>query len=1646
MAQTTYSIFIASSMKEDLRGQIPAAIEEVNNTLKEDGIDIVLEATIYGEEPIKDAEPDTQAKIDDGIAARSDLFILIASNGTQIGEYTFNEYVTAHSQSQKTKDKNKPLIKAFIITENDDDKANISVPYVENGYRYDNFEDRLYKDSKRYTQIIERNKFIDFFKDWLIKNTPNGLDNNYSQDELSYKAHIDKNGQGLIRKSDNPYYRRDNLDGTIDEILKWSPIIILEGSPYSGKTRAAYHVMKRLTEWRDYSFHIFNNRHNTNDLNNIRLDLRDQSEGQSKGHLYLIDDINDIIQMDIQGDIQSIDYTVKNSLWGVLNGINNGNGFTKDNFGNTRIIITVSGTMQAERKMTLYKKIFGTEGDKLNKYLNSISVNFDIYDRRSFLNMVFHMRKDGTLLKDGVLGHEIQQGNYTIGSLFIKKEDITSQIKSLYNDIPDGEDRTKATILNTIVGNYKYSKETRFFLNLDELRSLYRFYGGNTDNNFDTDIEVLRAKGLIIKSNDHIDIDRYIIETCHEVVTSALKRGDLSGDMVLNQFLVKYAKEKSSDNIPSVAKMCFLLCDRNNLPDDEIINLIDLAIREILGYKDDYKDDEVRIIHLVEISKIDKNYHPVFCETAIARIHNFSKAKDYISKLKEYIDDLNKHNENSDAVVTLYKRVIYAMFSTNNRALCMAEEQTLLNYIFNEAWSWKKPFSEDDLYDIFNLSRISPLLTMRAEEVINYIAESSLYGYDMKSIFAPKDQTENQRFGQRKQIVDNSTKEIYNKVFIPRVGEALITALCKVDSYDELRDMLDKIESDIYSKDKDYLKDSVRGKFSWRLLRAISTIAKRLSYEDRKRLFDFVFDLDVTRTIIGKEEIDTEYNLKPVRIGALNQLLILLDEFDALQAYDKMIKSDRHDFSTLSHLFKNKFLSFEQLLPLVNDNDEQTNFITLNQLMSKAETLSDANTCLRLMNIQDADPSKLRDETALSCYLKIRSIRASTCFDILRKWHNVDENRILSDMALVPVFDKLSIDDIFDILDPNGQNIDYMAKYGLNKAEIDSVRVNAVFYNKLIYRASRDTNYTERLKKLYKRLVDNVELRPIVMDYNLNAHNSILSVYLKNRNIFPDYDSTKKFIDAINDTSFRKDNNIYEPMIWWAKENNDLNLLNEILKDAYTYFANHFTRDEVVRMMAELYHYVPSFISNFDNEVKIAYEDKVTVWNNFKEYVNHLMVNNIAYIDGTFIYRTFEQMKCRVHNDIYNDIYNLMAEVARLNRKGVDFHSIERLPNPVRHKLFWTDRVNGTITIDNNILFNIPKIKMFWYAIQRHLLTVDQVETYRENNGIALTQTYINMVFKAIEQEKFNKFNDHRFEKMIAFLNKIDSLNDPSTPSLQRSIQMCISLIHTAKTEQDLDDIFQKYGFVHLRNKTEAISARMYRLINLRYVQRRTTHDTRSKTDTIKGFKAEILNNREQINISVVNTYIYTLLLIKQGNLLDSTTDSSKATDILNHCWRDIYNQRKIDIYKLLDTFSETETWMMDVDVQSVTYFVEQCPKKRLISTIINWFNGDFCYDESGKKSCLADAIKNYSRVYNKTNLDMEEVDVIVDILLKEENRSECAKLCKEYVYAKNVKYLTLKKDLYPLWRDIISTKKFNNYLEKQGVRLHNSTFYINRK
>ena len=58
-----------------------------------------------------------------------------------------------------------------------------------------------------------------------------------------------------------------------------------------------------------------------------------------------------------------------------------------------------------------------------------------------------------------------------------------------------------------------------------------------------------------------------------------------------------------------------------------------------------------------------------------------------------------------------------------------------------------------------------------------------------------------------------------------------------------------------------------------------------------------------------------------------------------------------------------------------NSNKDQFNFITLNQLMEKAETLSDANSCMHLMGIKDCDPCKIRDENALArLYKKIKTI------------------------------------------------------------------------------------------------------------------------------------------------------------------------------------------------------------------------------------------------------------------------------------------------------------------------------------------------------------------------------------------------------------------------------------------------------------------------------------------------------------------------------------------------------------------------------------------------------------------------------------------------------------------------------------------------
>ena len=151
-----YKIFIASSMLNPFRKEWTKIIDDFNNYRQ----DVNFDVCVYGESPIVDVASDTQDLINRE-AAKSDLVILLADNNATIGPQTMREYYTAHLQSLQSLN-GRPYIKVFALRDNKDEAVNVQY-FTEDG-SCANFEKKLYDDSKRYVQYIEKDNFENFFK------------------------------------------------------------------------------------------------------------------------------------------------------------------------------------------------------------------------------------------------------------------------------------------------------------------------------------------------------------------------------------------------------------------------------------------------------------------------------------------------------------------------------------------------------------------------------------------------------------------------------------------------------------------------------------------------------------------------------------------------------------------------------------------------------------------------------------------------------------------------------------------------------------------------------------------------------------------------------------------------------------------------------------------------------------------------------------------------------------------------------------------------------------------------------------------------------------------------------------------------------------------------------------------------------------------------------------------------------------------------------------------------------------------------------------------------------------------------------------------------------------------------------------------
>ena len=232
----------------------------------------------------------------------------------------------------------------------------------------------------------------------------------------------------------------------------------------------------------------------------------------------------------------------------------------------------------------------------------------------------------------------------------------------------------------------------------------------------------------------------------------------------------------------------------------------------------------------------------------------------------------------------------------------------------------------------------------------------------------------------------------------------------------------------------------------------------------------------------------------------------------------------------------------------------------------------------------------------------------------------------------------------------------------------------------------------------------------------------------------------------------------------------------------------------------------------------------------------------------------------------------------------------------------------------------------------------------------------------------------------------------------------------------------------------------MNKILNLRnYKNIKDDKNRYNKTafKTLNEFREVIINNCDKINIYTVNTYLRVYIMALKKELFDPTI-KNEVIDYrdLEYSWPLLKGERKIDMFELLnvDDYEEStiaerlglgadEDWFIDANVQTFSYFAKY--DQQLISIMDKAFDGNFCYD--GEKSCLKDAIKNYSYFYNNknNNYPKEEVSNIAEILSRKENEKVLNEICDEYIIKSEKKSSDLWKSIDFLWQDLLECSDF---------------------
>lgn len=1650
----TLKVFIASSMTEEERPKIKQYIDEVNKYLKELDYNHEFQPFIYGETAIPEGKHESQEDINQK-ARLCDIFILLATGKHPIGEITIEEYKNALSQHNDSIEK-RPYIKVFYLYEN----KGKTIQYYEKTNDVtilkEDFEQRLKDDLSFYIQWLQiekvnlndketnfKTKFTDYLKSFHKQVRL------YEQKNLSYENHIQKTDQTyrIVSK----YFRR-NFDDKLENIAEKSSLIILEGNTYSGKTRAAYELMSKKPEWSEYAFHIYRGANNStiNDLNNIRIDMSSEKKG---GDVIFIDDCNEIINNEI-GIIPD------KQLWQTLRAIET-NKFPQ--WGNTTIILTISGKLSKSDKIKLYKYIFREKYFDIKDTLDKLTVNFDHFDKQDFKLMTNEMVRNGYLTKE-----KIRPGNYTIGSLFINEKKISQAINMILQENPNAIFTLRTLKLHWMFSSIKLRGD------YDELEKLYKFIDSESAKaELNNHIDILRQKALLISEMEEgrrkIIIDNFIIEAISDVVNDRiiLKHEDPSkiSETEKNEFrkkarhedlqsVINYAKESTNNNsyitdkdhLKCIEHLGYLLCDRNDLCDEDIFFLIKHIYISITGK---LKTNEPSLTTYTDMlgricfEKKNPIYSQSFCATAISRLHDFSSICEILNIANSKREKFkNKNEQMAEAYETVYKGIVYAMFSAQ-KSLTLEQENIMASYIFNKNNDFILPFRMDDLKQIHILKRMTPYLNYQPSELIERVKEATLNF--LEEDIRIQDKYDNNNDGwkddddEEENAIDDNRIE---KILFPQIRGIVISAMQKTKSHKDFSYLI----AEISTTDSEYLKQAITSKYANAFYKEITNIASQYTYEDRKAMFDWLLNINDAEgpMKISIENITTTEFYREKRIQTLNAMLELLDENEALNAYHAMKSRDLCDSYTFSMLVKNKFLGFEHLYHLIDKNNQkENNFLTQNQMLQKAETLSDAHTCLLLMGINDNDPSKLRDEYALGNYLSIKQVTVQMCIDIIKKWHNRNNKKILSEKTIGVILKKCSykgLKDLFDESSTTGDNC--FTKYGLHFEEIERARKNVVCLNYLFLKGN-NKNDQEFLKAQFEKLLTENSTHNLVVNWQDNENTSILSSYMKIPNIFPTYkntyknlkDETDKFFEKYKDT-LRKTHYTYAPLLWKIIEESKtettketaIEEINKTLVDAYKYFSRLYARKEVIQHMSHLYNYRLRLLKQEDFHIQLpyAYEDKI-IKCTLSKYLDKLLQENTSYADGTFIFYVLKSMK-----EVDETIYNKISEIAQQNRKGINLDTLdsnknkekqeERLAEGIRKKIIGFE--NGEIKIDEKIIHNYSPIKLLWWLLKNGEIKYEHAKDYlSEHTNVKITQTYVNFAFKVIEKEY--RYSKNGYKKMQELLKETEG-----NSTLYRSIEMFLSMLKATNNESELEETIKTFPNEYCK-KPEYIDTYIRKHISFHH--KKNWEDPNSATILLDKLTQIIRDNIDFINITIVNSYLFGLMEIIKGNIKADDSLKNEVSQTMKTCWTYLKKDGNINLGIL---FNNT-TQILEADVQTYSFFSMYCSE--IIHEMNVRFKCDFHYGYDKKKNCLYDTLKNYAFFYTNGTIRPSENDFnhLIEIL-----ENKCHQEIRREIYDNYI--LNTHKNLDKFWFILL---RYSDLMCKEVIDLFkykNKEFTVN--